>query len=303
MTSLKIAIICHKISQGGGVANYVKNLRQSLLNSNEVSSVRIIETTHQRKLTSAINFIKSLSWIFILSLTGRIDIAHIHMSSRGSTIRKITIALLCLLLRKPYILHIHSGEYPEFYRSLSAPSKSIIRFALNKASSVVVLGETWKTWFQKNINLTNLAVVHNGIPDISDNLKPTNPKESIVFAGRLTKNKGIHDLIAAFNVIGSLRKNCELIVIGDGTDPSQLISQVKPELKDSIIFKGWLTPENCHKIISECSLLVLPSYYEGLPICILEAMCLSKPVVATNVGAIPEVIFDEHNGITFSLAT
>lgn len=301
MEKLKIALVCHKISQGGGVANYVDSLKNSLLNCPQIKSVYVIETTHNDKARRVIAYINSLLSVIFLSLSGRIDVFHIHMSSRGSSLRKIILSSACLILRKPYIIHIHSGEYPDFYSSeLNLIGKYIVRFFLKRASSVIVLGKTWERWFSENLNLNNLAVVYNGIPDISNNHDIKKTKERIVFAGRLSAKKGIYDLISAFNTIGKKRPTCELVIIGSGIDTSTLKSKLDEPVKHLVRFEGWLTPSKCHEIISKCSLLVLPSYYEGLPICILEAMCLSKPVVATNVGAIPEVIIDNLNGKIFT---
>ncbi|RXE46247.1 MULTISPECIES: glycosyltransferase family 4 protein [Pseudomonas] len=298
MKKLRIAMVCHELNQGGGVASYINNTNEKLIACDEIQSVRIIETTKYKGILKLIHFTSVIILVLFLSVTRQVDIFHIHMSSRGSTLRKIIISSICFISRTPYIVHIHSGEYPSFYlKELNKYGKTVVKFFLRKAQFVVVLGHIWKEWFSNNLNLENLITLYNAIPDISVNHTISDKRETIVFVGRLTTKKGILDLISAFNIISLSRPMCELIIIGNDGDIVDIEASIGISARPRITFHGWLNSDECHSLIGKCSLLVLPSYYEGLPICILEAMCLSKPVVATSVGAIPEVITNGIEGI------
>jgi glycosyltransferase involved in cell wall biosynthesis len=91
------------------------------------------------------------------------------------------------------------------------------------------------------------------------------------------------------------------MMVGGGPKKEDLSDKViKMNLEDEIIFTGMVEHQEIHEYYQAADIFVLPSYTEGLPISILEAMACGLPVVATNVGGIPEVITDGLNGFLVS---
>ena len=114
--------------------------------------------------------------------------------------------------------------------------------------------------------------------------------------GRLGERKGTYDLVAAAEA--ALGKNPELrfCLAGDGEVERARAIVKEKGLEGNIDVVGWVNGEEKLRRLHEAATLVLPSYHEGLPMAILEAMAAGKAIISTNVGAIPEVVGD-GNGI------
>lgn len=119
----------------------------------------------------------------------------------------------------------------------------------------------------------------------------------IVYVGRLEKVKNVETLIRAFYQLSD--KSITLIIVGDGRERHKLENLVKElQLENQIIFKGFQS--NPSQFLSEADLFVLPSFSEGFGIAAVEAMLLKIPVLATQVGGIPEFIRHNDNGWLFN---
>ena len=108
----------------------------------------------------------------------------------------------------------------------------------------------------------------------------------ILFVGRLVGTKGIKYLLRAMKTVDS-----KLVICGGGPDKEKLQRLTgKLGLNDKVQFPGRVSEEEKHKLFSSCSLFVLPSIYESFGIAAAEAMSYGKPVIASNVGGLPEVV-------------
>lgn len=113
----------------------------------------------------------------------------------------------------------------------------------------------------------------------------------ILSLGRLSEQKGYLDLLKAFKEIQSIRSDCALAIIGDDSEPYAKV--IKDELKRlGLHDHAFLLPprEKVHALLGAADLYVCSSHREGLPLSLLEAMSAGVPVIATAVGAIPELI-------------
>jgi glycosyltransferase involved in cell wall biosynthesis len=122
---------------------------------------------------------------------------------------------------------------------------------------------------------------------------------AIIFIGNLIKTKGIYDLIAAFIKLSSTHHNLNLIIIGNGPEYSTIknIISSSNHSEKKIHLLGNKPHNEVSHWLSASDIFVLPTYYEGLPNAVLEAMACGLPVIATKVGGIPEVIEEGRNGI------
>lgn len=125
------------------------------------------------------------------------------------------------------------------------------------------------------------------------------PQEKIIlFIGRLVEAKGIFELVEAFSQLQSRLPKTHLVLLGDDRDRLRLENQVKQKgLNNVVHFIGARPHSEMPSWLNAADLLVLPSHNEGLPNVVVEAMACGIPVVATNVGGIPEVIEDKRSGL------
>lgn len=278
----------------GGMASVLDVYRKNIADFNFLS-------TYYKKnpFLSMLYFAGALAkFIWIMISNRQIKIIHIHAACRGSFIRKSIIVLLSKLFGKKTLLHIHGGEFKVYYEG-SGFLKSYILYILNTADELLVLSDEWKTYFDAVTSTQKSIVVNNPVmmPANVDSNMPQVPI-SILYLNHVTVKKGIFDIVELF------RKNKEsfkgifkLNVAGSGIELEKFHSLVKEhELEDLIEYKGWVSGHQKDDLVRDCNLFILTSYYEGLPMSILESMAFGKPIISTNVGGIPQIVKPQQNG-------
>jgi glycosyltransferase involved in cell wall biosynthesis len=159
----------------------------------------------------------------------------------------------------------------------------------------------------KGIPDRKIVVIHNGI-DTDEFRRDGNgetferlscfPKDglTISYVGRLSSEKGIKTLLEAMKNLVNRHDGLRLAVIGEGPLGQYLESYSrKLGLEKCVIFTGHI--DDIKNVYRQLDLLVLPSETEGMPNVVLEALAMEVPVVATNVGGVPEIIKSGSNGI------
>lgn len=119
----------------------------------------------------------------------------------------------------------------------------------------------------------------------------------ILFLGAINKMKGCYDMVDVIERVSKEVPNVRMIVAGYGE-----IEQVKEKIKeknlsDRFIFPGWVRDNEKDELLKTSDIFFLPSYTEGMPMSILDAMGYGLPIVSTNVGGIPKIVHDGENGL------
>ncbi|MDY5478889.1 MAG: glycosyltransferase family 4 protein [Peptostreptococcus porci] len=281
----------------GGMSTVINDLYDSdILNEKyeiDVHASYIDGFLFKRLLFSIVSFIK-----FAFEYR-KYDIFHIHLACNGSTFRKRIYVDFLKKRNKKVVLHVHGAEYKVFYNSLNQKKKKIVENMFNKVDKVIVLSDTWKEYFAGIFPYSKIEVVNNGINiDKYDDIYPNcKNKHSFLFLGRLSNRKGVYDLIDAIEISAKSNPTIHFFLAGDG-DVDKVRNIVKDRnLSNNITVTGWISKDEKIEYLRRCQTLVLPSYNEGLPMAILEAMASRKMIISTSVGAIPEVIKNDINGI------
>jgi len=124
-----------------------------------------------------------------------------------------------------------------------------------------------------------------------------NRRHVVGFIGRLNTEKGIMNFVQAIPLIINKMADIEFFIVGDGPLKNDVIDFLhKNSINEKVKMNEWIPRDNLPRILNYLSLLVLPSYTEGLPNIMLEAMGCCTPVLATPVGAIPDIIKDGETG-------
>lgn len=117
------------------------------------------------------------------------------------------------------------------------------------------------------------------------------------YIGRLSEEKGIINLIKAIPLVLRKRADTHFVILGDGGLAEKIKKTIKANgLETHVKLTGWIPHEDVPRCLNELRLLILPSFTEGLPNVILEAMACGTPVLASSVGAIPDIIKDGETG-------
>jgi glycosyltransferase involved in cell wall biosynthesis len=145
------------------------------------------------------------------------------------------------------------------------------------------------------------GVTLNGLMPEGKESTPLNfgikPHDSVVLSvGRLHQQKGHDYLIRAIAIVKREVPTVKVLIVGEGEEENDLKNLVKSlDLSEEVIFAGLC--REIGKILNFTNLFVLPSLWEGMPNAVLEAMAAAKPVVATRVGGVPELVVDGKTGL------
>lgn len=278
------------LSTHGGIATYVRNMEQTPLwinwnithiathcDGSKAAKVRIFSRAVQRFLREV--------------LTDRPAIVHIHTSSNGSFVRKAIISWFCFALRVPAIIHVHGSRFHEFYEHSSRLLQAIIRSTLERSSTVIALGDTWAARLQQIAPRASIMTVPNSIQARKTVNQNIDGPVHVTFLGEVCDRKGTFLLLEAWGtLISSEGIHAKLTVAGNGEvdRARQLIKNLG--ISDTVNVTGWLAPDDVETLLDRSHILVLPSFNEGQPMAILEAMARGLCVVASTSGGIPEML-------------
>jgi glycosyltransferase involved in cell wall biosynthesis len=115
--------------------------------------------------------------------------------------------------------------------------------------------------------------------------------ELVLFVGRMHSGKGIGELMEAVSVLTQKRPNLRLVFVGDGPDEKRMREKARVStLEHCVAFVGACSPEDVARWLGAANLLALPSHAEGCPNAVIEALSCGRPVIATAVGAVPDLV-------------
>ena len=175
-------------------------------------------------------------------------------------------------------------------------------YYLSKLTELRVLGESIKIELQK-YNICALTVLENGIEVPDNNIINgyDNKILNLLYVGAITFSKGIKTLIESIPLMLSDNITLHLNLMGEwsnATEKKEIFEYIKNNnLKEFITFHGLITTTEKWSLYKSSDILVHPTYWDGQPLVILEAMGCGLPIIATKVGAIPDTLKNNYNGI------
>lgn len=284
----------HKDARGG-IGSVIGYTSKQYSHFNFIPSYR-----YYHKYLSPIYSLFQLIYIpFYLLFHPGIRILHIHGASRGSFLRKYIIFLTArYLFNKKVVYHIHGGEFHIFYKGSGKWVKRMISHFLNEADCIFCLSQSWEKFFASNFQCRQLKVIPNFVDDAIPSKKLIKKHKPIfLFLGKIVKGKGIYDLFDVVKELAETHTSDFEFWVGGNGETEEFRNLIKAHhLQKVIQFKGWISGDDKVSVLQHSSVYVLPSYNEGMPISILEAMSYGLPVIASRVGGIPEMMEDQQSG-------
>ena len=282
---------------GGGMPAVVAGLVESPLA--ELHNLQVIPT-HQRGSVKQrlLVFAKALRTLAGFCLRPGDRVVHLHTTVRGSMYRKTICAMLAKALRAPVVLQVHVGE-PElesFRARVDPVSLAAFRWAFGHVDKVLSVGAASAREVEEHYSARDVEVLPNAAPAPVDG--PV-PDPAPAGRARLLYIGGFHDpvkggevLLDALPAIIAQHPGVQVTIAGPGEPPARLAA-----VNGRATWLGWLDADAKARALREADIFLMPSTSEGLPVALLEAMAYGKPIVATRVGGIPDVLADGTEGM------
>lgn len=229
-----------------------------------------------------------------LLLTKRVALMHLHVAMRGSFWRKALFLALGKAFKVPVVLHLHGSQFAEFYGGSAPRVQALIRRVFDAADAVVVLSDYWRDYVGR-LTSAPVVVIRNFVPAPGAGLVNRDPYAAL-FLGQFGRRKGIYDLLPAFGAVHAAVPAARLTCGGNGEIDAVRAAVAALGAGGYIAVPGWVAGEAKAGLMAASSVFVLPSYNEGLPMAIIEAMAYGMAIVSTRVGGIPELVIDGENG-------
>ena len=294
MDEIKLMIIGSDNKSTGGIPRYIpEQLRHLPSNVNPtVYDIGAPEGSGWRWFL--VSFVLAMRDALLFPFEERPDVVHIHTSHAYSFYRSSYYALFAAYIwRVPVLLHIHGSAFDEFVVTDSSASQILQRTVYRAVDQIIVLSSFWKDLLALHVSEEKIRVIPNAI-DPGDYDPVIGSKHvQIVFISNLIERKGIIEFAEATErILRNGGPDVRINIAGKG--PQTDVAESLAAAYDEVEYHGYVSEDQKRELLNEGSLYVLPTYAEGLPIAILEAMAGGNAIVSTPVGSIPEVISEEN---------
>lgn len=226
----------------------------------------------------------------------RIDHLHTHFANAGA----IVGLLASHYLELPWSLTLHGiseTDYPAgvlLGAKIEAAQFVACASYFGRAQAMRVVSPD----FWSKIIVVRCALNLNETPKRAG--RPTDLRPRIITVGRLSSEKAHLGLLKAFSNVLTSGIDAELVIVGDGPERGRIEQTIDAlGLRTNVFLKGRLTEETTLIEMTRADILVLPSFMEGLPVVLMEAMALGLPVIASRVAGIPELVTENEEGLLF----
>lgn len=288
----KVLMLGPDRSVHGGISGVVNNYYEIGLDQKiELRYIgTVVDAGKIRKLWQAVK-----AFAQFLAALPRYEIVHVNVASDFSYYRKSIFIRTAHFFGKKLVIHQHGGDFPTFYeKQLSEKGRRRLQRTFGMADAFLVLAPVWKAYFGKIINEEIITVLPNAIA-VSPEREKRYGQHKILFLGRLCSDKGIRELLSCVPALREKYPDIR-ICLGGVWEEDGLMKEAE-RYPEQVEWLGWITGEEKKKYLEECDIFALPTYFEGQPVSVLEAMEASCAVVASETGGIPMMITGEENGI------
>jgi glycosyltransferase involved in cell wall biosynthesis len=308
-TRTVLMVIPGGLEHGGGIGRQMGYFLRAYQNTDQRLNYRVIDSrgpwflgSSPLHVISAAIFLANAIFALLRARLSSPCVAHINITGRGSTIRKIILLSVARAIGLRYVLHLHDYDYAKYYSGRGTLLKRLIAAVFRRAAAVIVLGRRELEVIPQLLQLERdrVTILHNAVADPEPDLDRERVSGSpchLLFLGYLSARKGVPDLLRALGspTLKHLRWRATLA----GGGPIDEFRNLAKDLGilEKLRFPGWLDEAGASGLCANADVLVLPSYAEGLAMSVLEGLSHGLAVVTTPVGAHSEVIEPEVSGI------
>ncbi|MBI3769539.1 MAG: glycosyltransferase family 4 protein [Deltaproteobacteria bacterium] len=229
-------------------------------------------------------------------LRHRPAVVHVKTAESVNFFQGVVYVLLARITGCRVLLQVHGGAFDSWYEGLSSRTQAVVRAALRLPHRLIVLSEFWRRQFEQLCPERPVSVIPNGVE--VDNASPRTARQRpglhVITIGAIGIRKGHFDIVEAARMLS------DLDIVFDFVGPDEYggeTAQVRQRVSDLGLDKyfeltGPLTGHDKWDALAKADVFLLPAHNENMPNSVLEAMAASLPVVATDVGAVREMLGD-----------
>jgi glycosyltransferase involved in cell wall biosynthesis len=285
--SKKILFLGQDINDLGGIATVLNNYK---IICEQFNFVRTNTKMKSSKAQKIMMLFESLFIFLKYCISLQIKIIHINTAAYNDFFRNSLFIVVGKLFRKKIVLQIHDGAFEEFYKKYLL----FVKIMIKKCDYIITVSKFLSKVIKKIS--TDVVVIYNMVDKpLLEKVKKN--RLNILFLGAIIDDKGIFDVLGVFTDNYHYFMNNVTLHIGGIGDVRRLKNIIiQKKLEKFVIYHGWLDKLEKHKLLSQSDVLIQPSYFEGFGISIAEGMSYGLPIIATNVGGIPELVENKLNG-------
>ena len=299
MNTQKYFFLVPRLYNAGGVANYYQVVKPHL--NNDIQYIyrgkkEIEKHSWLRFINDYFSFIKTI-WKAPLK-----NLVVINTSlGQGSIFRDGFYAWLCPGSAKKIIFF--RGWDPDFQQKIDNSEflKKWVMKTFLTADHIIVLSSKFKEkliqWgYKKEISIETTLVDENLVKDF-DIVQKGNNTKNLLFLSAVTKSKGIMEALEAFHILTNNKSDLVFHIAGEGAAMPDIKSEIELKKPQRVNLLGYVTGNKKAEVFQTADLFIFPSYHEGMPNAVLEAMAFGLPVITTRVGGLPDFFEDGKMGL------
>ena len=275
---MKILIVGPSKTTRGGITSVI-SAHQNFTFWKKNNCIWIESYDDKNTMEKFLYFLKAISKFFINLRSSQI--VYIHIALGTTALRKFFFFALAKLFKKKVILHFHTpGNAIDIPKDLWK-----VRYMFMNSNRVVVLSKAWSKMLIQEFKISNVHVVENPSPLAPISFEKNN---SILFLGTLSDRKGYKDLLVAYSIIKNNFLDWKIELCGNGNLKEVENFIIDLGIQNNVIIRGWVNEKDRYDALKRASIFCLPSYAEGLPVAVLEALSYKCSILTTPVGGIPD---------------
>jgi glycosyltransferase involved in cell wall biosynthesis len=296
---MRVLITTPDVTETGGVSTYVDILRPYLEEVAEYHAMGL-RPAGESGIRLIARLLSDYAGFALRLLRNRYDLVHINTAfGRRALSRDGILLLLAKVLRRKVLVFVHGGD-PGW---LGPASQRIFRAVYGRANAFVALARDHVTklrtfGYTGTIECVTTVVSQQDFSAVSARAQGAVGRFRILFLARLEKEKGLYESIEAYRLVKQRHGSAELMIAGAGTESEDAPRYVRQHGIEDVQFLGHVTGRSKTEAFASAHLYLFPSYYEGMPSTVLEAMAQGLPIVTRRVGGIAD--FFEEGRMGFS---